>query len=104
MQAVGQPGIADLLPAHPAAFEDVQSQIRTKLNGEKLQQLLTQKGNELLAKTKAAGDLKMLDQGLDVRRLIAGAVCPKDRPDDLDALVTKRAAHGLFVVPGHVAR
>jgi hypothetical protein len=59
----------DVLPAHPAAFEDVQSQIRTKLNGEKLQQLLTRKGNELLAKAKAAGDLKKAakELGLEVK-------------------------------------
>ena len=61
--------VVDVLPAHPASFDDVQGQIRTKLNGEKLQQVLTQKGNELLAKAKAYGDLKKAakEMGLEVK-------------------------------------
>ena len=50
--------VVDVVPARPAAFEDVESQIRAKLNSEKLQQLLARKGEELIAKAKAAGDLK----------------------------------------------
>jgi len=61
--------VMDVLPAHPAAFEDVVSQIRTKVNAEKLQQLLNQKGDELLAKAKADGDLKKAakELGLEVK-------------------------------------
>ncbi len=61
--------VMDVLPAHPASFEDVESQIRTKVNGDKLQQLLNQKGDELLAKAKAGGDLKKAakDMGLEVK-------------------------------------
>jgi peptidyl-prolyl cis-trans isomerase D len=61
--------VMDVLPAHPATFEDVQAQIRTKVNGEKLQQLLSQKANELLAKAKASGDLKKAakEMGLEVK-------------------------------------
>ena len=61
--------VMDIVPAHPASFEDVQSQIRTKLNGEKLQQLLHQKASELLAKATASGDLKKAakEMGLEVK-------------------------------------
>ena len=58
-----------MMPARPAAFEDVQGQIATKLNAEKLQQVLTAKANELLAKAKSTGDLKKAakEMGLEVK-------------------------------------
>ena len=62
--------ILDVTPARPAAFEDVQAQIRTKLNADKLQQVLNQKANELLAKAKSmGGDLKKAakEMGLEVK-------------------------------------
>jgi len=61
--------VMDVMPARPAAFEDVQGQIQSKLNAEKLQQVLTQKANELLAKAKTTGDLKKAakEMGLEVK-------------------------------------
>ena len=61
--------VVNVTPARPAEFEDVQGQIRTKLNGDKLQQVLTAKANELLAKAKTAGDLKKAakEMGLEVK-------------------------------------
>jgi len=61
--------VMDVMPARPAAFEDVQGQIQSKLSAEKLQQVLTQKANELLAKAKTTGDLKKAakEMGLEVK-------------------------------------
>jgi len=61
--------VLDVMPARPANFEDVEGQIRTKLNADKLQQVLNSKANELIAKAKAAGDLKKAakEMGLDVK-------------------------------------
>ena len=61
--------VMDVMPARPAAFEDVEGQIRTKLNADKLQQVLNSKANELLAKAKASGDLKKAakEMGLEVK-------------------------------------
>jgi peptidyl-prolyl cis-trans isomerase D len=60
--------VVNVIPAHPSPFEEVQSQIRTRLNGDKLQQVLKQKADELLAKVKA-GDLKKAakEMGLEVK-------------------------------------
>jgi peptidyl-prolyl cis-trans isomerase D len=60
--------VLDEMPARPASFEDVQGQIRTKLNADKLQQALTAKANELLAKAKSS-DLKKAakEMGLEVK-------------------------------------
>jgi peptidyl-prolyl cis-trans isomerase D len=60
--------VLDVMPARPATFEDVQGQIRSKLNAEKLQQVLTAKANELLAKAKSS-DLKKAakEMGLEVK-------------------------------------
>ncbi len=61
--------VLDVQPAHPATFEDVQSQIRTKLNAQKLQDLLNQKATELMAKVKSEGDFKKVakEMGLEVK-------------------------------------
>ena len=62
--------VMDVSPARPASFEDVQGQIRTKLNTDKVQQVVTEKAKELLAKAKAdGGDLKKAakEMGLEVK-------------------------------------
>lgn len=61
--------VTGVTPARPAAFEDVQAQIRTKLNGDKLQALLSSKASELLAKASSMGDLKKAakEMGLEVK-------------------------------------
>lgn len=61
--------VVNMIPAHPSGFEEVQGQIRTKLNADKLQQVLKQKANELLAKAKAGGDLKKAakEMGLEMK-------------------------------------
>jgi peptidyl-prolyl cis-trans isomerase D len=62
--------VMDIMPARPAAFEDVQGQIRTKLNADKLQDVLNAKAKDLLAKAKAdGGDLKKAakEMGLEVK-------------------------------------
>jgi peptidyl-prolyl cis-trans isomerase D len=61
--------VLDVMPARPAVFEDVRAQISTKLNADKLQEVLTQKANELLAKAKSTGDFKKAakEMGLEVK-------------------------------------
>ncbi len=61
--------VTNVIPAHPAALEDVEGQVQTKLNADKLQAILTQKANELLAKAKSLGDLKKAakEMGLEVK-------------------------------------
>jgi peptidyl-prolyl cis-trans isomerase D len=61
--------VMDIVPARPATFDDVQGQIRSKLNAEKLQQVLSAKANELMAKAKTSGDLKKAakEMGLEVK-------------------------------------
>ncbi|HEY3839524.1 MAG TPA: peptidylprolyl isomerase, partial [Bryobacteraceae bacterium] len=61
--------VMDVMPSRPATFEDVQGQIRTKLNADKLQEVLTAKANELLAKAKSSNDLKKAakEMGLEVK-------------------------------------
>jgi peptidyl-prolyl cis-trans isomerase D len=56
-------------PAHPATFEEVAAQVKTKLADEKLKQLISAKATELLAKAKSAGDLKKAakELGLEVK-------------------------------------
>ena len=61
--------VLDVAAARPATFEDVQAQIRTKLNADKLQAILSEKANELIAKANAGGDLKKAakEMGLEVK-------------------------------------
>lgn len=62
--------VMDVTPARPAAFEDVEGQIRTRLNADKLQEVLTAKANELMAKARSeGGDLKKAakEMGLEVK-------------------------------------
>jgi peptidyl-prolyl cis-trans isomerase D len=56
-------------PAHPSAFEEVSSQVKTKLAEEKLKQLISDKASELAAKAKASGDFKKAakEMGLEVK-------------------------------------
>jgi peptidyl-prolyl cis-trans isomerase D len=60
--------VLDVMPPRPSQFEEVQGQIRTKLNADKLQQVLTSKANELIAKAKSS-DLKKAakEMGLEVK-------------------------------------
>lgn len=60
--------VLDVMPARPATFEEVQGTIRTKLNADKLQQVLNQKANELLAKAKGSDFKKAAkEMGLEVK-------------------------------------
>ncbi len=62
--------VTNILPAHPASFEEAQSQIRKALQAEGLEVLLSQKSSDLVAKTKAMnGDLKKAasSMGLEVK-------------------------------------
>jgi hypothetical protein len=60
--------VLDVMPARPANFEDVQGQIRTKLNAERLQQVLSARADELMTKAKGS-DLKKAakEMGLEVK-------------------------------------
>lgn len=61
--------VTNTTPSHPANFDEVEGQIRSKLNADKVQQIVSQKANELLAKAKAAGDLKKAakEMGLEAK-------------------------------------
>jgi hypothetical protein len=62
--------VTNILPAHPASFEEAAPQIRKSLQAEGLEVLLSQKSSDLVAKTKAMnGDLKKAaaSMGLEVK-------------------------------------
>ena len=61
--------VTDVTPSHPASFEEAQSQIRTTLEGQKQEVVLTQKASDLMAKAKETGDLKKAaaSMGLEVK-------------------------------------
>ena len=50
--------VTDVIPSHPATFEEVESQVRAALTKDKLTKLVDQKANELAEKAKSMnGDL-----------------------------------------------
>ncbi len=104
-QPVAAPGnrmivavITDVFPAHPASFEEAESQIRPALVQEKTNRLVTQKGDELAAKVKAMnGDLKKAAQAMGLTVVDApeftrnGAIEGLGSPDAIPEIFTKPA-------------
>src|SRR5882762_947051 len=102
-QPVAAPGnrmivavITDVFPAHPASFEEAESQIRPSLVQEKTNRLVTQKGDELAAKVKAMnGDLKKAAQAMGLTVVDApeftrnGAIEGLGSPDAIPEIFTK---------------
>jgi len=102
-QPVAAPGnrmivavITDVFPAHPASFEEAESQIRPALVQDKTNRLVTQKGDELAAKLKAMnGDLKKAAQAMGLTVVDApeftrnGAIEGLGSPDAIPEIFTK---------------
>src|SRR5262249_31220017 len=104
-QPVAAPGnrmviavITDVFPAHPASFEEAESQVRPALTQDKTNQLVTQKSDELAAKVKALnGDLKKAAQSMGLQVVAApefprnGAIEGLGSPDSIPEIFTKPA-------------
>ncbi|HTM49917.1 MAG TPA: peptidylprolyl isomerase [Bryobacteraceae bacterium] len=104
-QAVAAPGnrmviavITNVFPAHPATFEEAESQIRPALLQDKANRLVMEKGDELAAKVRAAnGDLKKVAQSMGLQYVAApeftrnGAIEGLGSPDAIPEIFTKPA-------------
>jgi peptidyl-prolyl cis-trans isomerase D len=104
-QPVSAPGnrtivalVTEVFPAHQAAFEEVESQIRPALAQDKARKLVTQKANDLLAKVKELnGDLKKAAQSMGLEVVSApeftrnGAIEGLGSPDAIPETFTKPA-------------
>src|SRR5262249_40287963 len=102
-QPVAAPGnkmivavITDVFPAHPASFEEAESQMRPSLVQDKTNRLVTQRGEELAAKVKAMnGDLKKAAQAMGLTVVDApeftrnGAIEGLGSPDAIPEIFTK---------------
>jgi peptidyl-prolyl cis-trans isomerase D len=57
--------VTNVIPTHPATFEEAQARIKQALEQQKVVQLVTKRGDELVAKTKAMnGDLEKAAKAL----------------------------------------
>jgi len=122
-QPVAAPGermiiavITDVFPAHPATFEEAETQIRPTLVQDKASRLVAQRADELAAKVKSLnGDVKKAAQSMGLTAVAApeftrnGAIEGLGSPDSIPEIFTKPAgtifgptAVGAFRVVGKV--
>ena len=87
----------DIIPAHPAAFEDVESKVRDAVTKEKLNHLVEQKANQLAEKAKANGgdlDAAAKSMGLEVK-----TSAPVDRAGSIEGLGSASMLTDTFTKP-----
>jgi len=87
----------DIIAAHPAAFEDVESKIRDALTTEKLSHLVDQKASQLADKARAdGGDLAAAakSMGLEVKTSV-----PVDRAGSIEGLGAASMLPDIFSKP-----
>jgi peptidyl-prolyl cis-trans isomerase D len=86
--------VTAVAPAHPATFEEALPQIKKNLTAERLETLLGQKANELLAKTKSMnGDLKKAATSMGLEMKTSPDV---DRSASIEGIGTATTIAGLF--------
>jgi peptidyl-prolyl cis-trans isomerase D len=90
--------VTAVYPAHPATFQEVESQIRPAIAQEKARRLVTQKAANLVAKVKELnGDLKKAAQSMGLEVVSApaftrnGAIEGLGSPDAIPEIFTKPA-------------
>jgi peptidyl-prolyl cis-trans isomerase D len=87
----------DVIPAHPAAFEDVESKIRDTVTKTKLNELLEKKANELAEKAKAnGGDLEAAAKAM---KLEVKTSAPVDRAGSIEGLGAASMLPDIFTRP-----
>lgn len=89
--------VREIFPAHPAAFEEVQGQIRMTLMTGKATKLLEQRAKDLLEKAKAlGGDLKKAAQSMGMEAATSAAVT---RNGAIEGLGSASSVPDLFAKP-----
>ena len=90
--------VTAVFPAHPATFQEVESQIRPAVAQDKARKLVSQKAGELVAKVKELnGDLKKAAQSMKLEVVSApaftrnGAIEGLGSPDAIPEIFTKPA-------------
>lgn len=89
--------VTNVIAAHPSTFEESEAQIKKTLSAERLEVLLSQKGSDLVAKTKALnGDLKKAaaSMGLEMKTSL-----DVDRVASIEGIGTTTSLQGLFDKP-----
>jgi peptidyl-prolyl cis-trans isomerase D len=86
-----------ITPGHPAAFEDVENQIRNTVTKNKLTQLVEQKANQLAAKASAnGGDLEAAAKSMGVE---VKTSAPVDRAGSIEGLGSAGRLPDIFTKP-----
>lgn len=83
-------------PAHPAAFEDVQSKVHDALVKEKLAKLLDEKATELVDKARAGGDLSAAAKAMGLEAKTSDAI---DHAGAIEGLGSARMFPDAFTKP-----
>jgi peptidyl-prolyl cis-trans isomerase D len=86
--------VTDVNPSHPSSFEEASAQIKKSLTAERLEVLLSQKGSDLVAKTKEmGGDLKKAAASMGLEMKTSPEV---DRVASIEGVGTATSIPGLF--------
>jgi peptidyl-prolyl cis-trans isomerase D len=87
----------DIIPAHPAAFADVEAKIRDAVTRDKLNHLAEQKANQLAEKARAnGGDLEAAAKSMGLEAKTSAAV---DRAGSIEGLGTASMLTDVFTKP-----
>jgi peptidyl-prolyl cis-trans isomerase D len=89
--------VIDVQPSHPATFEEAKAEVRNKATQQKLEQILTGKANDLVAKAKAMdGDLEKAAKSLGIEVKTSGDVDPQGA---IESVGTASSVAGAFTSP-----
>ncbi len=89
--------VTDVQPAHPATLEEAKTQVRTKASKEKVDKILTEKANELLAKAQSmGGDLAKAAKELKMELKTSPDV---DRQGAIESVGTASSVPDAFTKP-----
>jgi peptidyl-prolyl cis-trans isomerase D len=89
--------VTNVIDAHPSSFEESEAQIKKALTADRLEVLMSQKGSDLVAKTKALnGDLKKAAASMGLEMKTSPEV---DRVASIEGIGTATSLQGLFEKP-----
>jgi len=89
--------VTDVQPSHPATFEEARSEVKSKATQEKLNQILTDKANELFSKAQSmGGDLEKAAKAMNIELKTSADV---DRQGAIESVGTASSVPDAFTKP-----